>query len=62
MCNGGVAEQDWTGINWLRKSFSVEESHGEILATPFLLLEAGRIDIMISSRSIYFPNTWAFCA
>lgn len=37
MCNGSGAEQDWTGINWLRKLYPVEESRREILATPFLL-------------------------
>lgn len=30
MCNGSGAEQDWTGINWLRKSSPVEESRREI--------------------------------
>lgn len=37
MCNVGGAEQDWTGINWLRKLYPVEESHGEIPAAPLLL-------------------------
>ena len=36
LCNGSGAEQGRTGINWLRRSYPVEESRGETRATPFL--------------------------
>lgn len=58
MCNVSGAEQDWTGLNWRRKLYPVEESHGEMLATPFLL-EAGTIGIIILP-TIYFSNIFTF--
>lgn len=43
MCNGSGAEQDRTGMNWLRKElYPTEESHGETFGTPFLCLRLGR--------------------
>lgn len=42
VCNGSGAEQDWTGINWLRELDPAEEGRGEVLATPFLCCRLGR--------------------
>lgn len=56
LCNGSGAEQDPTGMNWLRKLYPTEESHGEILATLFLA-RGWEDSIMLSPLTVYFPDT-----
>lgn len=57
VCNCSGSEQDWAGITWPRKWDPAEESHGELLTTPFLCFSWGD-SIMISPLTVYFPETF----
>lgn len=41
MCNGSGTEQDWTGINWLKKLYPVEESHEGDSGSSFFCFRLG---------------------
>lgn len=57
VCNCSGSEQDWTGITWPRKLDPAEESHGELLTTPFLCFSW--VDsVTISPLTVYFPETF----
>ena len=56
MCNGSGAEQDWTGINWLRKSYPVEEKPQGDTGNSFSALSWE--DGCHNLTAIYFPNTF----
>lgn len=53
----GGAEQDWTGINWLRKLYPVEEGHGGDTGGSFSALGWEQVGFIILPFTVYFPTT-----